>query len=213
MHYLLDEQPGALGTLYLVDARTGIRRAIYSTAAYRRVIAYTSHGIYLTDTGISPSPGLWLLDPESGIVRLIPGSEHDPAWMLVGADAAWTVTGVPGISGETVLRLDLTRKQVRSWYHSSLPVGLLALDGKGRPLISLLGDTLSVGLLQDVNRFQELHLSGGAQSAGSALTAASQTWLPLQRDEGVALVTGGTTVQMFKTQTGPYAFTVAGGCF
>ncbi len=210
--YLLDEQPGSLGALYLVDALTGAKRPIYSTSDYRRVIAYTGRGIFLSDTGINPSPGLWLLNPATGTATLVPGSDHNPAWMLVGADAAWTVTGVPGVSGESVLRLDLASGQVTTWYQTPLPVGLLALDGQDRPLISLLGDTLRIGLLQDQNHFKEIDLPAGVQSAGSAFTAASQTWLPLQRDEGIALFTGSQTVQIFKTQTGPYAFTVAGGC-
>lgn len=210
--YILDEQPGAIGTLYLVDASTGARRLIYSTTDYRRVVSYTSKGIYLTDSGINPSPGLWLLDPVTGAIRELPGSDQDPNWMLVGTDAAWTVTGIPGVSGQTVLRLDLATGAVSTWYQSPLPVGLLAVSDQGYPLITLLGDTVRVGLLVANGHFNELQFPQGSDSAGSAYAGGSQIWLPLQRGRGVALYTGPTEVQAFSTETGPYSFTVAGSC-
>lgn len=213
-HYVNDQQPGAIGKIDLVDAATGASRTIYTTSGYRRVVAYAPEGIYLTDTGINPSPGLWLLDPATGAVRLIPGSDQHPSWFLVGHGAAWTVVGVPGPlgSGEQLLRLDLGTAQTTTWYASQLPLGLVALDRDGHPLISLLTDPVSVALLDSPNHLQQLEFPSGVAFSGDAYATPSRVWLSLQHDEGVALFTGGRTVKVFKPQTGPYSFTVAGDC-
>jgi hypothetical protein len=174
------------------------------------VVAYRAEGIYLTDTGIKPSAGLWLVNPSTGTEEMVRGSERYPEWQLVGEDAAWTVTGS---EPQTVLRLDLASGAISAWYQSALPIGLLALDGQGRPVISLLGNSLQVGLLLGANQLMDFKLPGRLEFSGIAYAARSQVWLSLQRDEGIALFSGKPDVEVFKTQTGPYAFTAAGGCF
>jgi hypothetical protein len=208
--YALDQLPGvAPGSIDLVNVTTGTRHVIFSSPQYRRVVAYTSGGIYLTDTGINPDAGLWLLNPETGAVRLIPGSEHDPGWTLVGARAAWTVSG---FTNQTVLRLDLDTGQVSNWYHSSLPMVLAAIDGRGLPIIKVLGDAVRMGLLAGPKQFQEFQLPAGVDFWGEAFAESSRVWLPLQRDGGLALFTGDPTVKVLKTRTGLYSFTIAGDC-
>lgn len=208
--YVLNQLPGVpFGTIYLVNVTTSVRRVIFSSPAYRRVVAYTSKGIYLTDTGINPGPGLWLLDPATGAVRLIPGSEHNAGWTLVGAREAWTVSG---FSTQTVLRLDLDTGQITNWYQSSLPMVLTAINSQGLPIIKVLGDSVKMGLLQRSEQFQEFHLPAGVDFWGEASAEASRIWLPLQRDGGVAIFTGDPAVQVLKTQTGSSAFSIAGDC-
>jgi hypothetical protein len=209
-NYVLDQLPGPpFGSIFLVNVMTGTRRVIFSSPAYRRVVAYTSEGVYLTDTGINPGPGLWLLDPATGAVRQIPGSEHNPGWTLVGARAAWTVSG---FTIQTVLRLDLDTGQITNWYQSSLPMVLAAIDSQGLPIIKVLGDSVNMGLLQGPNQFQEFRLPSGVDFWGEASAEASRVWLPLQRDGGLALFNGDPTVQVLKTRTGSHAFSLAGTC-
>src|SRR6266446_326167 len=70
------------GYFYLVDAKTGNRRLLLSQegpvlGAYWTVANYSSEGIYLTAPAYGmtkPVPGLWLLDPQTGGVRVI---NHD----------------------------------------------------------------------------------------------------------------------------------------
>jgi hypothetical protein len=209
-NYVLDQLPGApFGTIYLVNVTTGVRRVIFSSPVYRRVVAYTAEGIYLTDTGINPGPGLWLLDPATGAVHLVAGSEHNPGWTLVGAGEAWTISG---FTTQTVLRLDLGTGQVTNWYQSSVPMVLAAIDRQGLPIIKVLGDSVKMGLLQGPEQYQEFHLPSGLDFWGEASAEASRVWLPLQHAGGVAVFTGDPTVQVLKTGTGSYAFSIAGTC-
>src|SRR5947208_5293238 len=195
--YVLDQLPGTpIGAIYLVNVATGTRRMIFSSPDYRRVVAYRKEGIYLTDNGIEPDPGLWLLDPDAGTARRLPGSQRNSGWKVLGARSAWSLSGN---SSQTVLRLDLVSGQVASWYQSSLPLDLAAVDDQDFPVVKVLGDPVAMGRLTGPNQLQEFHLPAGMGFSGDAYAAGSQIWLPLQRDEGLAVFTGDPVVQVLKT--------------
>jgi hypothetical protein len=219
--YILWDLPQQVGDFIIVDVATGQRRIIFASAeveaqrpaweamGYRRVLEYAREGIYIGDTGIAPKPGLWLLDPLTGKVRLVPGTEMN-YWQVAGG-AAWTTIDSP--SSQTLRRLDLITGQIGDWYQfpSSAQPTLMTVDTRGVPVIRTIGND-KVGLIPSPGKFEELQLPGGLE-IWSAHLAEPGLWLPLRWGKGVALSTSERGVQMFQTGAGPYSFTLAGGCF
>jgi hypothetical protein len=120
-HYVLyhdwtTQEPNAL---YLVDARTGNRRlmpAAQTLTTWEVVLDYAIEGVYLAAPGYGmapPVPGLWLLDPKTGGIRLINNSH---AWDKVAGGAAWSIEPrTNDASSYRVYRLDLRTGQVATW--------------------------------------------------------------------------------------------------
>jgi hypothetical protein len=219
--YVLWDLPQQVGDFIMVDVATGQRRTIFASpeveahrsaweaVGYRRVLEYTRQGIYIGDTGIMPKPGLWLLNPLTGKVRLVHGTDRN-YWQVAGG-AAWTTVDSP--SYQTLRRLDLTTGQIGDWYRfsSSAQPTLITVDGHGVPVIRTLGND-KVGLIPQPDKFEKLPIPAGLE-VWSAHLAEPGLWLPLRWGKGVALYTREHGVQVFKTETGPYSFTLAGGCF
>jgi len=112
---------------YLVDVRTGTRRLVLGDGPPQApgswmVVNFASAGVYLWSAGIETVPGLWLLDPGTGKVRLVDGSHY---WRMVANGVAWALDPEPSSgSSQTqgVFRLDIASGHVERWYETDLPV-------------------------------------------------------------------------------------------
>jgi hypothetical protein len=191
---------------YLVDAATGTKRVLSSTPLPGDIVAFTSEGIYLSNRGIQPAPGLWILDPATGTVRMVHGSERNAGWSLVSHGAAWAVAEFP--PSQTVLRLDLTSGQVTTWYHFPAPGNLQTIDTRGEPIVSLLGDTSKIGMVTGPEQFSEMRLP---VDAFDAYLAEPGIWLPLRGRTGIELYTPEKGVRLLSTTA--EIIGVAGGCY
>lgn len=129
--------------LSIVDAASGTSRAIAmpQVNGVWSVIDFTTAGVYLTDIGGEgpADPGLWVLNPDSGEVRKLDGSQF---WSQVDSRAAWGVTTVAG--AVLLRRLDLQTlaisTQLAVAYHTPAVAGdqsleLISIDAAGRPLV------------------------------------------------------------------------------
>lgn len=129
--------------LDLVDAATGQHRpmAMPAVNGIWAPIDYTPRGVYLSVMGgeSSGEPGLWLLNPDSGGVRKLDGTQ---SWSMVDAQAAWGL--LPTADSTDLRRLDLQTGTLSTELsvprHSPLQPGdreleLVALDSHGRPLV------------------------------------------------------------------------------
>src|SRR5438445_13704558 len=80
-----------------------------------------------------PVPGLWLLDPQTGSVRLIDGSHY---WGKVSGGFAWALDEAgTRASASKVHRLDLRTGEVSTLYESKANIALLAPTLEGEMLI------------------------------------------------------------------------------
>ncbi len=204
-------------TFFLVDVVTGKRRPIFSTPGNRAVVDYTSEGVYLADPGGQnprQEPGLWLLDPAIGNVRLIPGSEQSAGWQLVSRGVAWALPS----SSHSVLRLDLRSGQIDTWYRFPTSVALQSvslrtMDAGGQPLVSVYppypqSEPSQFGLITGRDQFQELQVP---VPAFKAYLAQPGIWLTLNRGADIELYTPEKGVILLSTAT--HILGVAGGCF
>jgi hypothetical protein len=141
--YVIQNLTSSGPTFYLVDARTGKQRLILSTHGPSvgidwSILTWQSAGIYLVGLGVTgetPSsvPGLWLLDPLTGHVRLI---DRSHAWDLIGGGVAWAQDAPTGGVGTwTVYRLDVTSGVVNKAYASDDFSGLVAPTPDGDVLV------------------------------------------------------------------------------
>jgi len=88
-------------------------------------------------------PGLWLLDPQTGMVTLINGQYY---WRIVSGGSAWALDPWSGpdnygfppsrTGGYKVYRLDLRTGQVSTWFSSKTPIQLLSGTPDGGLLIN-----------------------------------------------------------------------------
>ena len=136
---------GENGSFNIVDVATGAYRNVSVPQAHGQwiVLDYTTGGIYLTLMAALDyaDPGLWLLNPDSGQVRKLDGTQF---WSHVDSRAAW---GVKSGSGSLELRrLDLQSGTLTTYLtvplHTPLQPGdrsmeLISLDSNGRPLVLL----------------------------------------------------------------------------
>lgn len=207
------------GYFYLVDAKTGNRRLLLShegptLGAYWTVVNYASEGIYLTAPAYGMTkqvPGLWLLDPKTGSVRLINGDYY---WVMVAGGVAWAQDppGHPAKSSK-VYRLDLLTGRVTTWYEAKMDIRLLSPTPNGELLIAY-GDVGSakVALLTGPGSFTPIALSPALPPIYSARVAPQGVWLAIYGEawSGLALyVKGEGLTIMARSQ---YWLEAAGGC-
>jgi hypothetical protein len=201
---------------YVVDVRTGTRRFVLSgdgppqAPASWTVITYATEGVYLWSSGMLTIPGLWLLDPTQGTVRLIDGSHY---WGTVANGAAWALD--PPFGGTTdayrIFRLDLTSGVVARWYEGSTPIGLLSPTPDGDVLVSY-GKNGSgrLELLSSPDHLAPLEVPLNFPQIYSAFLTHPGVWLPFPQN-GLALYEKGQGVRIM-TRSIPVS-DVAGGCF
>lgn len=201
---------------YLVDARSGVRQLILAAdgppqaPGSWQVVGYTREGIYLWSVGILTTPGLWLLDPHTGNVRLVDGSHF---WSVVVGGAAWAIDQPGGAAAGTynaLYRLDLASGQVSTWYETNGNVRLLTATPDGEVLITE-GDGYGVPeVVRGPNQISPLEISPDHPSVTGAYNTNPGTWLSLQGG-GLALYIKGIEATVMSRS--PDIFNVAGGCW
>src|SRR4029077_502316 len=125
---------------YLVDVKSGRRRLVLGDGPPQApgswtVVDFASAGVFLWSAGIQTVPGLWLLDPATGKVRLVDGSHY---WNMVAHGVAWALDPQPS-SGSSlkrgVFRLDIASGLVERWYETDQPISMLSPDSGGHVLV------------------------------------------------------------------------------
>ena len=222
--YILTGDPSLphAGAFYVVDVKTGMRRMVLDgngppeAPGSWAVVDFADAGVYLWSAGIQPVPGLWLLDPATGKVRLVDGSH---SWRMVANGVAWALDPEPS-SGSSqkqgVFRLDIASGHVERWYETDLPaagpspISMLAPDSDGHVLI-VIGDESPprLGLLLGPNDFQRLVLPVDFPAVNDGYLRNPGVWLAL-RGGGLALYTASGGVRIMTRQTD--IFDIAGGC-
>jgi hypothetical protein len=207
--------------LYLVDAANGNRRLILPVeqegpilGSAWKVIQYASEGIYLwTGNGgmEKPVPGLWLLDPATGGIRLVDGSHY---WGKISGGAAWALDEAgTRASASKVYRLDLSTGQVSTLYESKTQIALLSPTPEGEILIDY-GATgyPSLALLTVSGRFVPVEAPPFLPPIFSASLAPQGVWLAVYGSawSGIALYVKGEGVTTMATSAFPLV--AAGGC-
>jgi hypothetical protein len=203
------------GDFYLVDVKTGTRKFALSgdgppqAQSSWTIVRYAKEGVYLWSTGIVTVPGLWLLDPTKGSVRLVDGTHY---WGAVADGAAWALDPPFGAPSGTyrIYRLDLTNGAVTTWYEGSTPIRLLSPTPDGDVLVSY-GDYGSgrLELLSSPNQLTPIDVPPDFPQIYGALLATPGVWLPFPQN-GLALYERGQGVRVMTR--GVSVFSIAGGC-
>ena len=211
------------GAFYLVDVRTGTRRQVLDGSGPPHapgswtVVSFAGAGVYLWSAGIQPVPGLWLLDPGTGKVRLVDGSHY---WRMVANGVAWALDPEPS-SGSSqkqgVFRLDIASGHVERWYQADLPVAgpspisMLSPDADGHVLIQTGDDSAPrLGLVVGPGQVQPLDVPAGFPVVSDGYLQNPGVWLAL-RGGGLALYTATDGVRIMTRGTD--IFDGAGGCW
>jgi hypothetical protein len=130
----------------VVDVQTGHDRVVYDQGAYD-VVALTKDGIYLVHhvPQTDASNGLWLLNPDTGVIHAITTSGID--WQ-VGGGAGWSGDLAPGdtaqgkFPADRLLHLDLGTGTVTPWFtRPGFQVQVFGFDAAGHPLVVAGSDT------------------------------------------------------------------------
>jgi hypothetical protein len=112
------------GRVYVVDARTGAGRIIFSGSPTYSVAGFTADGVYLSQVELTQdgqfNSGLFLLNPAGGTPVAVPGGARsvDRAGWRVEGGSAWgsdfaTGGGITG--GNRLLSLDLKTGHIAEW--------------------------------------------------------------------------------------------------
>jgi len=129
------------GKVHIVNARTGAAQVVFSGSPTFSVVAFTSDGLYLSQVALTKigavASGLFLLDPAGGMPRPVTGAGRtldQDGWQIYGS-YAWGVDFTSGgghLSGNRVLRLDLTTGEVQEWktWAEGVLTSVLGLDGQ-----------------------------------------------------------------------------------
>jgi hypothetical protein len=201
---------------YLVDVKTGTRRFVLGgdgppqAPSSWAVVAYTSAGVYLWSVGIETVPGLWLLDPATGKVRLIDGSHY---WRMVAAGVAWALDPQGAGAGvkQAVYRLDISSGRVERWYETDKPISMLSPDTNGHVLVVIGEDSApQLGLLVGPDHLQPLTVPTDFPLVADGYLQHPGVWLSF-RLGGLALYTPADGVRIVTRRTD--IFDVAGGCW
>ena len=203
---------------YLVDVKSGTRKFVLTgdgppqAPASWTIVEYAQEGVYLWSTGIATVPGLWLLDPSQGTVRLIDGSHY---WGAVANGAAWAIDppfgGSPAVGAYGIYRLDLGSRTVTTWYQGSTPIRILSPTPDGDVLVSY-GEYNSgrLELLSSPNNLVPLDVPPDFPQIYFAWLETPGVWLPFPQN-GLALYEKGQGVRVVSRSVS--VFSVAGGCF
>jgi len=215
--YILHNDQSVGNDFYLVDAKTGTRKFRLSgngppqAPGSWTIVKYASEGVYLWSAGMLTIPGLWLLDPQTGSVRLIDGSHY---WSMVDGGAAWALAQPGGAEASTynaVYRLDLASGQVSTWYEGKGNIRLLSPTSDAALLIATQGAGYGPpGILRGPNQLSPLEISPDNPNVAAAYLTHPGVWLALQGG-GLALYERGVSARILTR--GPLIFNVAGGCW
>ncbi|HYS98974.1 MAG TPA: hypothetical protein VEM94_11265 [Candidatus Dormibacteraeota bacterium] len=216
-----DETTEVPYALYVVDAKTGKRRLIASAKApgneWQFVLDYASEGIYLAAPGdgmAPPVPGLWLVDPKAGGIRLI-NSSH--VWFKVAGGAAWSIEPwAPGAASYKVYRLDLRSGQVATWYETKTAIRPVSPTAEGGLMVAY-GEVGSyhLAVLTGPKTYVPLNIPASFD-VSSARLARPGVWL--SQLNGIALYTKAEGIRIMalsvRDMPGGFGFYyAAGGCW
>jgi hypothetical protein len=205
---------------YLVDAKTRSQRLIQAAdgpggGIYWTILGYQNEGIYLGGLGAAGDaptevPGLWLLDPVTGNVRLI---DRSHIWDVIGGGAAWAVDAPPNAVGTwTVYRLDLASGQVNKSYTSDDFGGIVAPTPDGNVLVrgGNNGGPERIFLLTRTDQLIPVALPSGFAVDDGGQVAQPGVWMPF--GNGIALYTKAYGLRVMALS--PYGLMLfpAGGC-
>jgi hypothetical protein len=201
--YILTNDPTLKNphSFYLVNVKTRARRLIPSVTGPTgasgswQVARYASEGVYLYSGGKRSVPGLWLMNPHTGAVRLIEGSHY---WYTVAEGAAWAIEppfGQP-VKTHKIYRLDLGTRKVSKWYEIDAAVRLLSPGPDGDILIEY-GEPESAHLarIAGPNQFVPIDVPPDFPYVDTAGTAYPGIWIAVPPG-GLALLTYGEGLRM-----------------
>lgn len=214
--------------IYIVDAKSGKKRLVLSTAGPGPGRYWSGYvpglgapdtnataGVYLTAVGgvsdvPEPVPGLWLLDPLTSSVRLIEGSHN---WDAIGDGFAWAAD-YPLVGGTVtkIYRLDLATGKVIVWYESKKSVRLISPTAEGGLLIGY-GEQEGQGRLAVLDAPHALTLLDSPPNFGSdwgSVLAQPGVWIAVAG--GVALYMKGAGVRVMARSSSGNIVYPAGGC-
>ena len=177
--------------------------SVVASSAIWGVYGFTNDGIYAGKRSPSKQPsllGLWRIPPTGGTAQLLVA---DGTWLVVGADAAWSVVqdaGVPprpavpeGSFGSVLKRFDLKTAQVTTWYTSaSGRFRVAALDSTGRPLLVNV-DTGQLLIMTAAGAAQTIETGG---LPFELMADSHGVWLASFMAHSVYLVEGSTAVRL-----------------
>jgi hypothetical protein len=200
---------------YLVDVKSGTRRLVLRDGPPQApgswtVVDYATAGVYLWSAGIETVPGLWLLDPATGNVRLVDGSHY---WWMEAGGVAWALDPQSPGAGvkQAVYRLDIASGRVERWYETDSAIYMLSPDSDGHVLVVIGDDSPPrLGLLTGPDKFQRLALPPDFPAVSDGYLRNPGVWLAL-RGGGLALYTATEGVRIMTRQTD--IFDIAGGCW
>jgi hypothetical protein len=123
--------------IHVVDVSAAVDRIVFATSKQLlSVVAFLPDGIYVTDQcweGCGGVGGMWLLNPSTGQLKTILGSDSDHTdWRWISNGVAWG-TGPSGDSN--VLRLDIATGSVTPWFTPPQSAALIGADSQGFPLV------------------------------------------------------------------------------
>jgi hypothetical protein len=211
-----------------VDAKTGKQRLTPPTPAPSggsewQVLDYATEGIYLSIPNIGMAParrGLWLMDPQTGKVRLLNSQYY---WRMVSGGSAWALepwtgpdNGVwpsPRSGGYKLYRLDLRTGKVSTWYETKKPIRLLSPTPDGGVLIDYgTYGVAKLALVSGPGLFAPIALPRNLSTLWDALMARPGVWLNLVG--GIALYVKGEGVKVVARNPDPSGvYMAAGGCW
>ena len=212
--YVLHNEQSVGNDFYLVDVKTGTRKFLLSgdgppqAPGSWTIVTNASEGVYLWSAGVSTVPGLWLVNLQTGGVRLIDGSHY---WSTVAGGPPWGLDPPNAAQAGIyrIYRLDLKSGEVRTWYEGSTPLRILSPTPDGDVLVSF-GEYGS-GRLERItapNRLVPGAPSDFPQVFETYVTAPG-VWLPLMTG-GLALYERSAGLRIMTRS--PAIFNVAGGC-
>jgi hypothetical protein len=214
--------PETSKNFYVVDAKTGSQQLLLSqdgppeAPGSWEVVAYANEGVYLWSVGMKTVPGLWLLDTNTGAVKLVDGSH---SWGVIANGAAWAVEGSPdGTTTSKVFRLDLSTGQVTKSYEAKMYIRILSPTPDGDVLLGYhltLDDAERVAVLAGSGSFTPIELPEGFPDMFSAHAGNPGVWIGVST--GIALYVKGEGVKvMARSPYGvsdlPAMLDAAGGC-
>lgn len=218
--HFVDQGQTLDGPVYLVDARTGVRKLILSSEGPSplqawSVLKYESTGVYMTVVDYNnregipgAAPGLWVLDPTTGHTALVEGSHY---WSAVADGIAWAVDY--SSASTNLIRLDLASGTVSRVY-SAASFGLLSPTPDGDVLIGYedQGGSPHLAIVGPSHPFTPLALPpnfGGWWDP--VLLANPGVWIP--ENHGILLFTKAEGLKMMATSPSGDPYYPAGGCW
>jgi hypothetical protein len=181
-------------SLFLVDVKTKSERLLFAArdGEMAAVLAFNPEGIYvitMSSIGGAGSTELQVIDPATGMHRLVPGAGavagEQRIWTAVSRDAAWGMVITNPQQTQTqppmkLVRLNLNDGSAVDWYVAPGPFIVAGFDGDQHPLLLSFGQSgaANVALVTTPNRLVAVQSTGGSYlgGQGTGVTDTHGTW-------------------------------------